>query len=125
MVTLQELHTAAEPLRQNEVKIAVLKMEIWNATVAWIQSTEYAQTDAVPAGSNKWATTSTKKKNKSDWVPDPLYEAVEKAMPHESELTIEANRYVEADLMPIFASGMPVDFVQEQHTNKWNADIQD
>ena len=93
--------------------------------MAWIQSTEYAQTDAVPAGSNKWATTSTKKKNKSDWVPDPLYEAVEKAMPHESELTIEANRYVEADLMPMFASGMPVDFVQEQHTNKWNADIQD
>ena len=66
-----------------------------------------------------------RKKNKSDWVPDPLYEAVEKAMPHESELTIEANRYVEADLMPIFASGMPVDIVQEQHTNKWNADIQD
>ena len=65
------------------------------------------------------------KKNKSDWVPDPLYEAVEKAMPHESELTIEANRYVESDLMPIFASGMPVDIVQEQHTNKWNADIQD
>ena len=54
-----------------------------------------------------------------------MYLAVQAAMPHESELVIDAHRYVEETLIPKFMEGMPVDIVQHHHEFNWTAEVLD
>ena len=102
-----------------------MKNLLWEKTVAWIRDTEWAQTKEIPA---KIAATkqvkSTSKKTET-WEPDAVWKAIEFAMPTEPESMVAAHHFVEKDLLPKFLAGMPVDIVQQHHTEVWNTDVQD
>ena len=72
-----------------------------------------------------WRASKAEKIKKKGWEPEPLYVAIEAVMPHATELTIDAHRFVESELVPKFAAGMPVDIVQRHHTNQWDTDVQE
>lgn len=125
--SLQELHTAAEPLRQNEVKISVLKNVVWQKTLEWIRATSFAQTGEIPSKGAKSSSEGPKsKKNKGiQWEPDELWTAIQQSIDSEEELVIESHHFVESTLIPKFVEGMPVDVVHQHQTNAWNTDVQD
>ena len=122
---MQELHEAAEHLRQNEVKKADLKNLLWEKTTAWIRRTEYAQTTEVPATTTKAAGAGTKQGKKKTYVPDPLMQVIQSQMPHEADNIVGAHHFVESVLVPKFREGMPADIVQHYHVEHWTDDVKD
>ena len=62
---LQELHEAAEHLRQDEVNKSDLKNWLWSKTLEWIRDNEWAQTEEIPAGKIATATAAKKKRRKN------------------------------------------------------------
>ena len=59
---LQELHEAAEHLRQDEVNKSDLKHWLMSKTLEWIRDNEWAQTEEIPAGKIATATAAPQKK---------------------------------------------------------------
>ena len=101
---LQELHTAAEPLRQNEVMISVLKNTAWQKTLEWARATDFALTGEVPAKNVKPSSEEplSKKSKWIEWERDELKLAVKTSIGSDDELVKEAHYSVEYKLSPAF-----------------------
>ena len=126
-VCLQDLCTAAEPLRQDEVKKTTLKNLLWEKTLIWIRATPSAQTGEIPVATARAtaAEWESKKSKTSAWEPDALWQEIAKSVDSATELEVAAHHYVESVLIPKFCEGMPVDIVHKYNTNAWDNQVQD
>ena len=122
---------AAEPLRQNEVKVQYLKSVLWEKTVAWVKERPQYHTPDIPKQCVK-AKASTGSSKKKKWDPDALWEAIAESRPGLDEFQVGCHHFVEEKMIPWFrdkkkedeeVNPIPLVFTPEMKT--WNSDNQE
>ena len=119
----QELTKAAEHLRQDEVRIPVLKSVIWEQLQKIVNENGWMQTLEVPT--NMAAASSTKSKKSKDWAPSATWQAVLAENPGMEEERVEAEIYVDEHCIPLSQFGDYENTILCYQRHAWTSDMQD
>jgi len=123
-IILQDLNEEAESVRQQEVTKTVLNNQLWQKLEKLIKEKPELQTSEIMAGSG--VEKSQKEKDTGIWETDDITQYIRSQMPGASSHEVQAERFVEVELVPGFRDGaFAAAGVDSYPSSTWPTETQD